>query len=97
MSRSNDDVTEELRSQLEDWNMGIDELQSRVERAEAERRADLRTRIEAFRENYEEARKRFESVSAKGEKSWDEFREGMKQARSLLDEALEETQPEGDD
>ncbi len=96
MGRSHDDVTEELRSQLEEWNMGLDELQARVERAEAERRSALEARIKALRKDYEEARDRLEALSAKGGETWAEFREGMTRARRLLDEALEETRPDGD-
>lgn len=96
MGQSNDDVTEELRSQLEEWNMGLDELQSRVERAEAERRSALEARIQALRKDYEEARDRLEVLSAQGGESWAEFREGMIRARRLLDEALEETRADGD-
>jgi predicted nuclease with TOPRIM domain len=96
MGQPHDDVTEELRSQLEEWRMGLDELQSRVERAEAERRSALEDRIKVLRRDYDEARNRLQASSAKGGESWDEFREGMTRARRLLDEALEETRPDSD-
>jgi len=96
MGQSHDDLTEELRSQLEEWNMGLDELQSRVERAEAERRSALEARIKVLRKDYEEARDRLQALSAQGGETWNEFREGMARARQLLDEALEETRPDSD-
>jgi predicted nuclease with TOPRIM domain len=96
MDQSHDDVAEELRSQLEEWNMGLDELQSRVERAEAEHRSALEARIKMLRKDYEEARDRLQALAAQGGETWEEFREGMTRARRLLDEALEETQPDGD-
>ncbi len=91
MSADKDDPTEELKDQLEEWNMGLDELQSRIERAEAEKQSRLNERAKELRSDYEAAQKRFSSLGEGTPEEWDEFREGMKEGRRLLDEALEES------
>ncbi len=96
MGQSKDDASEELRSQLEEWNMSLDELQSRVDRAEADRRPALEARMKSLRKDYDEARNRLQASSAQGGESSSELREGMKRARRLLDQALKETRPDGD-
>lgn len=90
MSDSDESLVEDLQEQLEEWNMGLEELQATVERAEAERKAELRERLEALRSDFEGAKTRFHQLSRKGGGRWDEFRSGMEEGRRLLDEALEE-------
>jgi predicted nuclease with TOPRIM domain len=97
MSETNDEFIEDLRSQLEEWNMGLEELQSRVERAEAEKQSRLNDRLRRLREDYHRSRERFTTLSESGTETWDEFREGMITARKLLDEALQEAGGEPDE
>lgn len=96
MSETDDEFIEELRNQMEEWNMGLEELQSRVERAEAEKQSKLNDRLRKLREDYGRTRERFAALSESGTETWDEFREGMTDARKLLDEALEEAGGEPD-
>lgn len=97
MADNDDQFIEELRSQLAEWNVGLEELQSRVERAEAEKQSQLNERLRRLRQDYEQSRERFTALSEEGTPTWDEFRKGMTDARKLLDEALEEAggEPEG--
>jgi chromosome segregation ATPase len=104
MSRDNPDEIEELRRQLEEWNMGLDELQSRIEREEADERHRLRERIRKLRESYDETMERFtarlagdDDLAERGTESWEDFREGMARARKLLDEAFDESVGDPDD
>jgi predicted nuclease with TOPRIM domain len=90
MSDSDEGLVEELQEQLEKWNMGLEELQATVERAEAERKTELRERLEALRADFERAKVQFDELSREGGGKWDEFRSGMEEGRRLLDEALEE-------
>jgi predicted RNase H-like nuclease (RuvC/YqgF family) len=93
MTDDRDNYIAHLREQLEEWNMGLDELQSRVDRAEAETNDEAqarRTRVEALRREYDEAYRRFSNFRSNDTDTWDNFREGMEEARKLLDEGLEE-------
>lgn len=100
MTDDQDSYIARLHEQLEEWNMGIEELQSRVDRAEAESNDDARmrrARVEALRRDYEEARRRFSSYSPRDTVTWDSFRDGMEKARKLLDEGIEEARRGLDD
>jgi predicted nuclease with TOPRIM domain len=96
MSRDNPDEIEELRRQLEEWNMGLDELQSRIEREEADERHRLRERIRKLRESYDETMERFtarlagdDDLAERGTESWEAFPEGLAPARKHLADARE--------
>lgn len=98
MTDDRDAYVDELKQQLEEWNMGFDELHSRVERAEAEAQSRHAAKIERLRTDYEAALGRVSSVEEEGgPDDWDEFREGMEEARRLLDEGLEEARRELDE
>jgi len=90
MGDSEDDRIEQIRAQLEEWNMGLDELQATVERAEAERKSQLQERLEALRADFERAQDQFNDLPREGEAKWEQFRSGMEEGRRLLDEALKE-------
>jgi predicted nuclease with TOPRIM domain len=95
MDRKDDGILDELRQRLEEWNMGLDELQATVDRAEAERNARLSERLQALRDDYDRARTRFADPPREKEGEWDELRSGMEEARRLLDAALEESRGGG--
>ena len=83
-----------LREQLEEWNMGLEELQSRVDRAEAESNDEAQThraRVESLRREYDDAYQRFSNYRTNDTDTWDNFRSGMERARKLLSQGLDET------
>lgn len=93
MTDDRDAYIAKLREQLEEWNMGLEELQSRVDRAEAESNDEAQThraRIEALRREYDDAHTRFSNFRSNDTDTWDNFRGGMEEARKLLDEGLDE-------
>lgn len=82
-----------LREQLEEWNMGLEELQSRVDRAEAESNDEAqahRSRVQSLRREYDDAYARFSNFRSNDTDTWDNFRSGMENARKLLDQGLDE-------
>lgn len=91
MSPSEEDPREELLQRLAEWNMGLEELQSRVDRAEAGKHAKLNERLRRLREDYDTAAARLAEAPDPEADTWDEFREGLTRARELLDEAVEES------
>jgi len=97
MTESRDEYVKKLEQKLEEWNMGMDELQSRVDRAEAEAGQHADPRIERVRERYNAARERMAEIQASGPDEWSRHREGMEEARRLLDEALEDARGDQED
>jgi hypothetical protein len=97
MSDDRDAYIKRMEAQLEEWNMSMDELQSRVERAEAGSQAAYRERVEKLRRDYRVTVERLEAYPERDPEEWEEFREGMEEARRLLDEGLEEARRELDD
>lgn len=71
--------------------MGMDELQVRVDRAEANARPEKTRRLEELRQALDGARNRASTLDSIGPDEWHDHREGMEEARKLLDEALEES------
>ncbi len=90
MTADSDEYITELQKRLEEWNMGLDELQSRVDRAEARSEAGTRPKLEKLRRQLEEVGTKVRSTPPKEGDEWKQFREGMEEARDLLDEGIEE-------
>jgi chromosome segregation ATPase len=97
MTEDRDQYIAELREKLEEWNMGLDELQSRVDRAEAEAESRYRVKIDRLRRELDSTRQRMASLEPGGPEQWEEFQEGMEEARELLEEGLEEARRELED
>ncbi len=94
MSDSDSVTQADIHEQLKKWQMGLEELQKTVDRAEAQRRAELTETVKALREQFEQAQALFEGLSEEEGSEWDRFRKGMEKGRRLLDQALKEAGPE---
>lgn len=90
MSESDAVSTAEIHEQLRKWQMGLEELQKTVDRAEARRRAELTKTMKELREQFDQAQTMFEELSQDEGSEWDQFKEGMEKGRRLLNRALEE-------
>jgi len=90
MTDNHDDLADEIRQQLEEWNLGLDEFQDLIERTEAAEQASSDERIRELRSQYTQASERYESLVESGADTWSEFHDEVAEARRLLDEALEE-------
>lgn len=97
MDEDRDDYIAKLREKMEEWSIGLDELQARVDRAEAEAEGRHHVRIDRLRRQLDGTRDRIASLEPGGPEQWDEFREGMQEARELLEKGLEEAQRELED
>jgi cell fate (sporulation/competence/biofilm development) regulator YlbF (YheA/YmcA/DUF963 family) len=97
MSENQDELADEIRRQLEEWNLGLDEFQDLIERTEASQQAPDSERIRELRTEYTRASERFETLAESGTDTWDEFHTEVTEARRLLDKALNEVRGGPDD
>jgi uncharacterized protein YqgV (UPF0045/DUF77 family) len=71
-----DSYVEKANRQLQEWNVKVDELQKRVEKAGTSTRVELDQALRAVRENLDIFRRKVTEVQGSGESSWKSLRRG---------------------
>jgi SMC interacting uncharacterized protein involved in chromosome segregation len=92
MTEDRDAFIEEFTSQLEEWGMGLDELQKHVDQADAEAEGPHHELLRELRRDYDATREQIEALEAELSEDWSRHREGLEEARQLMEQALKEAQ-----
>ncbi|WP_200385187.1 hypothetical protein [Rhodocyclus tenuis] len=70
MTTSRDEYTRKIKLQLDDLNVKIDELESKVAGAKAEARDKYKAEVSNLRLQYRQALAKLDELKASGEESW---------------------------
>jgi len=92
MTDDRDTFIEEFMSQLEEWGIGLDELQKHVDQADAEAEGPHHELLRKLRSDYDATREQIRALEAELSEDWSSHRDGLEEARQLMEQALEEAQ-----
>lgn len=91
MSEDRDAYVEKVKSQLDEWNLEIDNLEARASKASDDVRAQLEKAIEGVRKEYQEARARLDGVRHARGDAWHDLKDGMQKAWADLRQSIDDT------
>jgi chromosome segregation ATPase len=83
MSRR-DEYIEQIKTQLDAWNKQIDKLQERATIAQGDAEASLRDRMQAMREQLNQAKSKLNELQTVGADRWEATQSEMENLRGAL-------------
>ncbi len=75
-----DDTVRNLKHKLDLWNSDLDDLESRMEKYQDERRMELRQTLDELKEKRDEASKAFDKLKSASDDAFDDVRKGAQDA-----------------
>jgi len=79
---------QKLEAQLAEWNVAIDKLKAKADKAEAEAQIEYYKQIEDMRVKQEAARDKLTELKEAGEDAWEDLKEGLDSAWNSLGDAV---------
>ena len=79
---------EKVEATLNQLDARIDLLKAQAKEASAEAKIEYNKRLEDLREQQSEVRARLQEMSEAGEEAWEEFKDGIDEAVSELQDAV---------
>jgi len=86
---SRDEYVEKMKAQLDQWNAEIGKWEVKARETQAEARADLDKRIEAVRQQREQAMYQMKLLQGAAGEAWVEMMRGTDEAWARMREAFE--------
>jgi predicted nucleic acid-binding Zn-ribbon protein len=79
---------QKLEAQLAEWNVAIDKLKAKADKAEAEAQIEYYKQIEDMRVKQEAARDKLTELKEAGEDAWEDLKAGLDSAWNSLGDAV---------
>ena len=79
---------QKLEAQLAEWNVEIDKLKAKADKAEAEAQIEYYKQIEDMRVKQEAAREKLTELKEAGEDAWEDLKTGLDSAWNSLGDAV---------
>jgi peptidoglycan hydrolase CwlO-like protein len=79
---------QKLEAQLAEWNVAIDKLKAKADKAEAEAQIEYYKQIEDMRVKQEAAREKLTELKEAGEDAWEDLKAGLDSAWNSLGDAV---------
>ncbi|MDA3971440.1 MAG: coiled coil domain-containing protein [Desulfobulbaceae bacterium] len=79
---------QKLEAQLAEWNVAIDKLKAKADKAEAEAQIEYYKEIEGMRAKQEAAREKLTELKEAGEGGWEDLKVGLENTWNSLGDAV---------
>jgi hypothetical protein len=79
---------QKLEAQLAEWNVAIDKLKAKADKAEAEAQIEYYKQIEDMQVKQEAAREKLTELKEAGEGGWEDLKVGLESAWNSLGDAV---------
>jgi hypothetical protein len=83
-----DVYVQNLHAKLDEWNAEIDKLKTKVDAAEAEKRAEYQRQFEDLQHKRYVVENKIEKFRGAGEDAWEDLKSGVESAWSSLESAV---------
>jgi hypothetical protein len=80
-----------MKKDLADIQAEIDRLSARVDKSSGAAKADAKTRLEAVRQSWAQARKRLDEAEGATESTWDDVKGGVRKSYGEVKDSFEKT------
>jgi chromosome segregation ATPase len=77
-----------LKTQLDEWNAELDQLEARVRGAAADVRLKYEEQLRSLRQQRDEARRKLEQIQSAAADAWEQLTQGVEDAWNALKEAV---------
>ncbi|WP_273524577.1 hypothetical protein [Rhodosalinus sediminis] len=84
-----DKYVEEAKAQLDRWNAQIEELQQKMQSAEAQARKDYENQLEELRAQRDAAQKQLDKMREASDAAWDDMKAGFDRAWDQIASAFD--------
>jgi uncharacterized coiled-coil DUF342 family protein len=83
-----DAYVQKLHAKLDEWNVEIDMLKAKADKAEADSRAEYHKQVEALREKRKDAESKITEVAEAGDGALEDLKSGVQGAWDSMEAAL---------
>ena len=93
MGEQRDAYLEKFKDKLEQWNSEIEQLQLKAAGSKEEAFVSFSKRIEALKEKRELLKIRMEELRTRGDRAWEDLREGRGTSWKAMGDSIEDPEP----
>ena len=87
--KTKDEYISQLHKKIDEWNGDIDRLGEKLEKVDAESRAQLQEQIQTLKSKREEIEDKLSDLGDSGSEAWEDIKSGMELAKEAMNSAMQ--------